>query len=277
MFKNLFVSALILAFTTATFAEQRDPQPRATEFSAYSGGAGTNGALGELSTGFETFTLGDINTQQGWTGQFGNWVIDNTRPNTGAQHVESVSDGLGQTLLFSPDVGIGVNPVNSAGFSVQISGTGASWQLAIQSPSAGFVNTQIQIAADGSVNALVSDGMGGGGFVPIGFSMPLGEYVSFIIEVDRTTFDFEVFVNGISTFTGVGFSGDIEQFVGIGLMEAGTDGDTLDIDDVFIIDGPAPILPPGPALPVSVNSPWALAFLLAMLMGLGLITIRRSL
>lgn len=277
MFNKLFLSALILALSTVSLAQQRDSQQRATEFSAYSGGVELGGAMGELSTGFETFGLGDINGQQSWAGQFGNWVITDERPNTGTQHIESVSDGLGQTLLLSPNVGIGSDPVNSVGFSVQISGTGASWELVPQSPTAMLVVTRLEIAADGSVNALVSDGMGGGGFTPIGFTMPVGEYVSFVIEVDRTTFEFEVFINGTSAFTGPGFAGDIEQFVGVGLMEAGTNGDTLDIDDVFIIDGPAPIAPPPPSIPVSVNGTWALGFLLAMLLGLGLVTIRRTL
>jgi len=272
-----FVSAASVALLAGAAVgqdQQRDPQPRASEIRAYSGGNGTSGMpAGELATSFEEFSLGDINGQEGWFGTFGTWVIADARPALGSQHVESVSDGLGQTLMFSPNVGIGTNSVNSVGFNLQISSGGATWRMAPQSPGAGFVNTEILIADDRTVNALVDDGSGSAVFAPVGFTMPINQYVEFFIEVDRTTFDFELFINGTRAFTGTGFAGDIEELVAVGGMEAGTTGDTLDIDDVAIIDGPAPVQPPASAVPA--NNAWALALLVALLAGLGVVAVRR--
>ena len=87
----------------------------------------------QYATGFEGFLLGDINGQDGWAGEFVNWIIDTSNPSEGTQHIRSVSDGLGQTLAFSPQVPIGSESISSVSARINVQGTGSTWQLIPQS------------------------------------------------------------------------------------------------------------------------------------------------
>ncbi len=190
----------------------------------------------QLETGFEDFSLGDIDGQQGWAGQFANWQVETSNPATGAQQVRSLADGLGQTLAFSPDVGIGSEEFSSLSMDLNIQGSDVTWQVIPQSPTAGSVITRFQYGTDGSLSALVDDGNGNAIFVPINAPSPTG-YFNLIIEVERATSLFSILIDGENVFTGQGFAGDIEQLVMLSLMEVA--GPTLDFDNVQIIDGTA--------------------------------------
>ncbi len=191
-------------------------------------------AVEQYGSGFESFLLGDINGQDGWVGQFGNWVIDTSNPSEGSQHMRSVSDGLGQTLAFSPSVPIGIEPFSSVSARINIEGSGVTWELIPQSNTAAFVNTRLRFNPDGSVDALVSDGIGGGIFEPLGVSTPSG-YFKVDIVVDRATLDFTILFDGEEVFSGLGFAGDIEQLVLLSAME--DVGSTFDMDELQILDG----------------------------------------
>ena len=267
----LAITALIVASTAS--AQQRDAVIDDTNPAAIPNSAEVRvGAAGELETSFEEFTIGDIDGQNGWSGQFANWQISTNNPNTMAQHVESVSDGFGQTLMFSPDVGIGTAPLSSAQASFRLSGTGVTWDLIPQSPTATFVNTIVRINPDDTVSVLDDDGMGGSAFIATGFTMPQDTYVDFGIQVDRNTLAFDILADGTTIFSGTGFAGDIEQLVMRSLME--TTGSTLDIDDMAIIDGALPAALPS-SEPVPVDHPIALILLIGMLSVLGVVAIRR--
>ncbi|MEO1253551.1 MAG: hypothetical protein AAFY41_01515, partial [Bacteroidota bacterium] len=188
----------------------------------------------QYASGFEGFLLGDINGQDGWVGQFVNWVIDDSNPSEGNQHIRSFSDGFGQTLAFSPEVPVGTEAISSVSARLNLQGNGTTWQLIPQSNTAEFVNTRVQINPDGTIDVLVSDGLGGGSFESTGITVPSG-YFKVDIEVERATSNFKVFIDDEEVFSGLGFAGDIEQLVLLSLMEV--EGPTLDLDEIQILDG----------------------------------------
>jgi|GEM_PF-1262444 len=192
-------------------------------------------------TDFEDFTLGDINGQNGWAGQWGNWTIEAENASSGTQHFRGLADGLGQSLAFSPVVAIGSDPKSTTTLKLNIQGSGVTWQIIPQSPTAQLVNTRLSFNANGSVQALVSDGAGGGSYVTIPATVPSG-YFDLTIEVDRATSVYDIYFNDNKVFTGQGFAGDIEQVVVLSLMEEA--GPTLDIDDLKILDGTNEFAPP---------------------------------
>ncbi|HYG20599.1 MAG TPA: S8 family serine peptidase [Ohtaekwangia sp.] len=193
----------------------------------------------QYSTDFESFTLGNINGQQGWSGQFGNWTVEEESAASGSQHFRGLADGFGLSLAFSPVVSIGAEDKSTATMKINLDGSDVTWQIIPQSPSAGFVNTRVQFGPDGTASALVADG--GGTLLPISAPVPAG-YFDLTIEVDRASSEFSVYFNEDKVFTGQGFTGDIEQLVILSLMEVA--GPTLDLDDVTIIDGTNDFIPP---------------------------------
>jgi hypothetical protein len=193
----------------------------------------------QYATSFEEFAPGNINGQQGWVGQFGNWRVEGINPFTGVQHFRGLSDGFGLSIAFSPLVPIGTDPVSSTTMKVNIAGSGTTWQIVPQSPTAGFVTTRFQINADRSLSVLASDSLGNASYVTIPGSWPSG-YVNFRLDVQRATSIFTIYINDSPVFTGLGFSGDIEQVVILSLMEEA--GQTLDLDNLAILDG-APSAP----------------------------------
>ncbi|MEM0941528.1 MAG: choice-of-anchor D domain-containing protein [Bacteroidota bacterium] len=188
----------------------------------------------QYATDFEDFLLGDITGQSNWFGQFGNWVVDNSNPFGKEQHLRSISDGLGTTLAFSPEVATGSEPTSSVTMQVNIEGTGVTWDIIPQSPSVGFVNTIVRFNPDGSVAVLTLDSINGGIFNTLPITIPEG-YFKVGIEVDRSSAVFRLLIDGTEVFVGQGFTGNIEQLVFRSLMEVV--GSTLDVDNIQIIDG----------------------------------------
>lgn len=189
-------------------------------------------------TDFESFELGDINNQNGWFAQFGNWTVEAENADSGVKHFRGLSDGLGQSAAITPGVGIGTEPVSSFTTDVNLTGTGVTWQLIPQSTTAELVITRLQINPDGSMDALVDDGAGGTVFETIIDAVDTS-YFNLKLEVERATSEFTVYVDQEAIYTGQGFAGDIEEVVVLSLME--TAGPTLDLDDLNIWDGEAPI------------------------------------
>jgi hypothetical protein len=187
-------------------------------------------------TGFEEFATGDIDGQEGWEAQWGNWTVETENPFEDAQHLRGLADGLGQSLGFSPVVPVGTDPISSTAMRMNLQGSGVTWQIIPQSPTAELVNTRFQIAPDGSLSALVQDSTGGGVYAPIAYTLPSG-YFELRIDVERATSVFRIYIDGAEIFEGQGFAGDIEQVVTFSLMEEA--GATMDIDNLAIFDGPA--------------------------------------
>jgi subtilisin family serine protease len=206
----------------------------ANSFLAISASSVSQLATEQYVTGFEDFSIGNINGQQGWSGQFGNWAIGTFNPSEGNQAMESVSDGLGQTLAFAPLVPIGSDTKSSISVKLDIQGSGVTWELIPQSPTVGLVNTRLRFNPNGSVDALVSDGVGGAIFTALPVSTPTG-YFKVDIEFERATSEYTIFFDDEAVFSALGFAGDIEQLVLLSQMEVF--GPTLFMDELQIIDG----------------------------------------
>jgi hypothetical protein len=233
---------------TGTAAIQTAGRANARKASAK---AGKTAATNQYATDFEGFALGDVTGQEDWIGQFGNWTVEAENPFSAAQHFRGLADGLGQSLAASAGVPIGSEPKSTFNAKVNVTGTGVTWQLIPQSPSAGSVVTRIQFGPDGKISALVPNGSAAK-FVQIG-TTPTG-YFDLTVEADRDSATFKVLVNNDEIFAGQGFAGDIEEVYFLSLMEEA--GPTLDVDDFKIIDG---VKPQGPsfisASPLSGNLP----------------------
>jgi len=189
-------------------------------------------------TDFESFDTGDIDGQNGWVGQFGNWTVESENADSGNQHFRGLADGLGQSVAITPNVGIGSEAISSFTTDVSVDGTGVTWQLIPQSTTAELVVTRLQINPDGSLDALVDDGAGNPVFETVVESVPSG-YFNLKMEAERATGLFDIFIDKELVYSGQGFSGDIEEVVILSLMESA--GPILDLDDLNIWDGKAPI------------------------------------
>ncbi|MEL6918589.1 MAG: hypothetical protein AAFO99_12755, partial [Bacteroidota bacterium] len=202
-----------------------------------SGGISFNAMITSLlSTGFEDFVAGNIDGQFGWfisaATEADDWVISDVNAFEGAQHITSVSDGLGGTrLAFTPLVTPGDEPFMVSNTRVSIQGTGVTWEVIPQSPAAGSVVTRVRFNPDGSIDVL--DG-GSGAFIPVAATTPEG-YFDLRIIVDKDDFALSVFIDDELIHSGTGFAGEMEQLVFLTNMEA--TGSTMDIDNVEIIDG----------------------------------------
>jgi hypothetical protein len=268
----IFAVASMFVAASAAAQEVRAPVIGADSPTAITGPNQQLGTTGVLETGFEEFTIGDVSGQLGWFGQFGNWQIEANRPLTGAQHVEAVSDGLGQTFMLSPDVGVGASNVVSAAVNMRISGGGVSWEFIPQAPSEMLIVTRIRVNPDFTVDVLIRNNTGGSVFESTGYTMPEGQYVQLGIELDRTTLDLTVFADGMPIFdSGMALAGALENIVFLSAMEV--TGSTADFDDAAIIDGPLPREFGSEAVPV--NNPTALVLLLGLMAVLGTVAIRR--
>lgn len=190
-------------------------------------------ASSQYATDFSSFAAGNINGQQGWSGQFGNWRVESFNPYSPTKHFRGLSDGFGQSLAFSPTMPIGVEEKSTTSMKLNVAGTGVTWQVIPQSPAAALVNTRIQFAPNGVVSALVKNSAGVGVFQPFG-TTPSG-YFNLTIEVDRDSAYFNVYFDETKVFTGQGFTGSVQQVVILSLMQVA--GPTFDMDDFRIIDG----------------------------------------
>src|SRR5690606_38491892 len=112
------------------------------------------------ATDFEELSLGDINGQDGWLAQYGNWTVSDENPAIGSQHFRGLADGLGESLAISPTVEIGDDEYSSMSALINMTGTGVTWSIAPQSPTAEMVVTRVFFEADGSATVLVADGEG---------------------------------------------------------------------------------------------------------------------
>lgn len=187
------------------------------------------------ATGFENFSLGDINSQLGWASQYpGNWDIADDDPAEGAQYLKSVSDGLGgsrggSVLALSPAITPGDEPFMVMTATVKIEGSGVSWEIIPQSPSAESVNTRLRFNGDGTIDAL-----SGSDFMPVDATIPEG-YFEVKIIVDKDDNSFSIYFDDEFVYSGIGFAPEIEQVVFLSGMEE--EGSTFYIDEVEVTDG----------------------------------------
>lgn len=195
----------------------------------------TNVSTIVFETGFEApdYNLGDINDQQGWFAQRGNWNVSDASPATDTQHLQGIGDAQDTTSFsVSPNGGIGTEPFSTVSMDISINGTGHTWEVIPQSPTAGFVNTRLRFNPDGSITVLEGNS---GTFVPVNATIPNG-YFNLVIEMTRATAEFKVYFDGVEVFSGLGFAGDLEEVV---FLNGNETTNTMDIDNLEIIDGQA--------------------------------------
>ena len=217
------------------------------------------------------YVPGDINGQNGWIRQFGEWNITTMNPVSGDQNLRLVENGFGFSRCFSPLL----PPMAFAsGFAtvmvmMSVDGPGGEIQFVPQNPAFGFVNTRILFNPDGSIYAL--DNTMGVSLEPTGANYPSGYFLVTVI-VDRATFDFDLFIDQDLIFEGEGFAPDIEQIV----FEAGNTGATgvVDIDDLMIYDGE--VIPSSPVEIVPTLGEWSVISLALIFMIFGVVSIRQS-
>ncbi|UOB17099.1 Ig-like domain-containing protein [Abyssalbus ytuae] len=187
------------------------------------------------ATDFEDFSIGDIDGQSGWISQYlNNWVVSDENPLEGTLHFRGISDGLGDTrpgniLAISPTVAPGDEPFMVMSASVNIQGTGVTWEVIPQSPSAGSVNTRLRFNGDGTIDVL-----SGSSFNRIEATTPEG-YFDLRIVVDKDDSAFTIYFDGELIYSGQGFAPEIEQVVFLSFMEV--EGSTMDVDNLEITDG----------------------------------------
>lgn len=223
--------------TPTVVGDGREPagtMMRTSMFNPKSGpGVAQQSSTDQYATDFDDLVVGDIDGQDGWIGLFGNWTVQQENAYSESQHFRGLSDGLGLSLAFTPVVPIGTNEKSTVTAKVALTGAGVTWQIIPQSLTTGLVVTRIQFNPDGTISALIPDGVGGAIFDEIG-TAPAG-YFDLTIESDRDSAYFNVLINGQEIYTATGFAGDVEQVAILSQMEIS--GPTMDIDDLRIIDG----------------------------------------
>lgn len=185
----------------------------------------------QYATDFESFNLGALNEQAGWSAN-SSWTVEQGDAVSGEQRVHYNPPFKDYPFIFSPRVSAGTESKSSMKVNVRVgAATHTGWQIVPSSPSTGFVITRILIDFQHGLSALVNDGNGMYHVEPIPVTLPEG-YNEIGLELTRATSEFSIYLNGAKIFTGVGFASWIEQLV----FYAGNDG-TMDLDNVQIIDG----------------------------------------
>ncbi|MCM5662799.1 Ig-like domain-containing protein [Galbibacter mesophilus] len=214
------------------------------------------------ATDFEEFTPGNLNGQLGWASQYAdNWIISTENSFEGNQHFRGVSDGLGGTrpgsiLALSPSISPADEPFMVLSAQINIQGSGTTWEVIPQSPTAGSVVTRLRFNADGTIDVLTDPN-----FVQIEASIPSG-YFELRIIVDKDDATFSIYFDDELVFSGQGFAPIIEQAVFLSAMEE--TGSTFDVDNLEITDGDpnaffvsvapnAGVVPPGSSQTVQVK------------------------
>ncbi|MEK6155319.1 choice-of-anchor D domain-containing protein [Flavobacteriaceae bacterium 3-367] len=222
-------------FTSGTLSASSPANPLAAL-------VGANAPMNKVVTSlyaedFEGFALGDIVNQFGWFGRFeNNWTISNANAFEGAQHLRGISDGLGPDraaapLALSPVVVAGNEPFMVLSARVNVQGSGVSWEIIPQSPTAGLVVTRLRFNGDGSIDVL--DGASSS-FVPLAVTTPTG-YFDLRIIIDKDDLGLTIFFDDSLVYSGTGITPLIES-VAL-LSDMAVVGSTMDIDNFEITDG----------------------------------------
>lgn len=233
---------------------------------------------GNYAEDFETFTVGPLVPQGGWTSEFaGNaTVVDpglagSTRA---AQHSADGSAVAGfemQSPDFAPLRGyIEVTQV--------IEGNGTLYQMVPLDTGTGIFITRLNFETDGSMTAGVLNMAGDAlDFVPTTGSWTPGVETTIGVQVTDAG-ELFVFQDGTQIFAGTEVNFDLSGTPGeIGGLWSWADNfgstETQTWDDIQLLaDAPAGL---PETLPVPVNSPWALGLLMLVLVGFGVVAVRR--
>lgn len=211
------------------------------------------GMGGGFAQDFESFSVGPLVPQGGWQSQFpNNASITEINPISGARSARHASDGTGVPgfELNSPEFGNSHNPVSA---TVNISGTGSTYQLVTRDLTFGTFNTRVSFDTDGRIRVgqYSTDPFEGDmfEFIDTGVDWAINTDYTVTIDTDEMGNLF-VSLDGSQIFAGIegtfglfqfpGMSGQLFVFAGNeGSGSADGTGDTLTIDNVNNIPAPA--------------------------------------
>lgn len=203
------------------------------------------------SEGFENFTPGVIDGQFGWTSANDGMFADVFAPATGVGHATVSGTGSGgfETNGASPGfVDGGSGDIITTAMNVKLDGSDTTFFITPVSFGQGFINTRVQINADGSVEVLdIDPNTNTGVFVDAGLTI-VNDYVNLAIAVERATGLATISFDGVDVLTVQGLATLTDAI----LFESFNEGATtsfLDIDDieVFTSGGAAPVPVPAAA------------------------------
>jgi hypothetical protein len=260
---TLFISVAAMAQKeTDTVTRRPDVISRTSHAAIVGSNTQLRAAL--LTEGFEGLDLGDINGQNGWFAQYGNWEVDDSAPVTGTQNMYSISDGLGQTFAVTSTITPGSTGVSTASATLSLNNNaGVSWEFIPQASGEGLVVTRIVFGGDGNIYALVDTN--GGEYVETGAVAPSG-YFQVSVSMNEASGIFTLFINGANVFSAPGFGTQIDNIAFLSGMEI--QGPVFLADDLVITD----------ELPRSVPTlgEWGLFAFLSGLTVLGVFYVRKT-
>ena len=242
--KLILLALLISSTATAQNTESRSELISPTSHTAIVGSPGVLPPGVSFIETFEGLAIGDLNGQNGWFAQFGNWEVDNSNPFTGTQNMFSISDGLGQTFAVSQTVTPGVTGIHAATAFVSMdNNAGVSWEFIPQAAVQGFVVTRIVFDGAGSIFALSNTN--GGEYLDTGASAPSG-YFRVAVVLEEAAGIFTLFINNDAVFSAPAFGTVIDNIAFLSGMEVANPtffADDLAISDNFMIET-VPVIDP---------------------------------
>jgi subtilisin family serine protease len=220
-----------------------NPIRRVENVKANARAASAKDTLLEYSTGFENFTIGDINGQEDWFAAEG-WTVEASNPNSGEKHLQgAVSDpGAGQMLALSPNLATWQQEVlpyiTSTSMKVHLDNTkGVTWEIVPQDPET-YITTRIRFNGNGTVEAMVIRNDYEPEWKPIHAEVPSG-YFEVGVELDNRGNDttgfsiFHIYFNNKEVFAGAGISATISQVAFLTQSEQA--GPVFAVDDLTIV------------------------------------------
>lgn len=204
-----------------------------------------------FSDGFETYGLGAINGQGGYTVFAANAaapVVSNANPAAGQQHLR-ITKGLGANTslngAFTADFGNFANKSATVSVDVNLSSTGgASAQIIAQAPGQALLSWRAIFDLGGNIFVLDdADGLPGGAlaFINTNAAWTPNVYRNFRVELDSTANAIRYFYNNAliySASAGI-FAGTAVEQVILASDNAYAQNQTLDYDNLNIIPAPS--------------------------------------
>ncbi|MEO7990301.1 MAG: T9SS type A sorting domain-containing protein [Chryseolinea sp.] len=170
------------------------------------------GNTGLYHTGFEDFSLGNIDNQKGWlinSGNPGNFTIESSNPFEGSKHISYYADGSNtRSLLYSPRAPLGDDDITVARMKLDVD-LGVTWGITLVSGTVPTTVTSFGVSPEGNLFAYVRDG-DNAILQMIPGTLPDTGYFDFRIKVKASTQEFTIYVNNKAIFTGQGRTGKFQ-------------------------------------------------------------------
>lgn len=265
------------ACSTAAMAQERVAVPMDSLESPFGPQAIVEGG-GNYAEDFETFTVGPLVPQGGWSSDFdpnASVVDPGLAGSTRAALHSSDGSAFAGFEMRSPDF----TPLRGYIEVTQvIEGTGSLYQMVPVDTVTGFFNTRINFETDGSITAGVVDMTGMAlEFLPTTGSWTPGVETTIGVQVTDAG-ELLVFQDGTQIFAGTEVNFDLSGTAGeISALFSWSDNfgstDTQTWDNIQLLAEPPAGLPE--SVPVPTNSPWALVLMMLALAGVGIVAVRR--